>query len=771
MRFTILLISLILFNTCPGFSSSSYTNETDSIKILLKNADPDEMAALYNFLAEQNIKNNARKSLNLTDSALHLARLHQQKTEIAKALYIKGQAYYILGKNDSSYLLLEESARIYKETGDLASISSVLNYLGVISGNLNDYQRSVNYHSRCLALERKLNDSTGIIREITNIAITYNQWEKYDSALVYFNQALKLAVQMRDKIHIANSLNSLGNIYHFWSNYQESLDYYLESLNIYEEINDIAGISIALNNVGVIYHDWAEYDKSLVYFMQSYRVDSLMKNKIGQSQTLNNIAIIYDELEEDDKALSYYQQSLELALEVNEKYEIGIVNSNLGEYSFEHGDFIGAEKFYLIAINNYRAVNSTTGVAETYILLGNLYKEKGDLTEALSYYKKGLDIVFPLNMTAVITDAYSGMAAVYFENKNFKEAILYTNKYHRINDSIFNVKTVNQLALLQKGYDIRKKEQEMNLQQARLKEQKSKIRRQEAIVIALSGSISIILIFTLLLIRQYRLRMKAWRQLMVQHKEILKNRQELIIAKEKAEEFGRLKSSFLVNLSHELRTPMNGIIGFTDLLQKGIASEEQRQQYLSYIASSGRQFLKVLNNIIDISSIETRQMELSSEACDLHEICTGLHEFFSRELDEIEKDSVKLFYEPPEGEINIKFLSDRKRLSQIIFNLIENAIAFTEEGEISFGYQVIDDKIIKIHVRDTGIGIERSKFEIIFDSFRQVDVTTTRPHSGSGLGLALCKELLSMMNGKIYLESEMATGSTFFVEIPFIPAE
>ena len=258
---------------------------------------------------------------------------------------------------------------------------------------------------------------------------------------------------------------------------------------------------------------------------------------------------------------------------------------------------------------------------------------------------------------------------------------------------------------------------------------------------------------------------------MAQHKEILKNRQELIIAKEKAEESGRLKSSFLVNLSHELRTPMNGIMGFTDLLQKGTASEEQRQVYLSYIASSSRQLLKVLNDIIDISSIETRQMELSSEACDLHKTCTELHEFFTRELNESEKDSIKLFYEPPEDGINIKFLSDRKRLSQIIFNLIENAIVFTEEGEVDFGYQLIDDKIIKIYVRDTGIGIERSKFEMIFDRFRQVDDTTTRPHGGSGLGLALCKELLGMMNGKIYLESEMGKGSTFYVEIPYIPAE
>jgi signal transduction histidine kinase/Flp pilus assembly protein TadD len=771
MRFTILLISLIFFNTCPGFSSSIYTNEADSIKSLMKNADPDEMAALYNLLAEQDIKNNARKSLNLTDSALYFARLHQQKTEIAKALNIKGHAYYMLGKTDSSFLLLEESARIYEETGDLASLAIVLNYLGIISGDLSNYQNSVNYHSRCLAIEKQLNDSTGIIRQITNIAITYDQWEKYDTALVYFNQALRLAVQMGDKIRIARSLNSLGNIYLSWSNYEESLDYFLESLNIYEEINDTAGISIALNNLGVIYHDWAEYNKSLVYFMQSYMVDSLMKNKIGQSQTLNNIAIIYDELDEDEKALSYYQRSLELAIELDDKYEMGIVNSNLGEYSLEHGDFIEAEKFYFQAINNYQAANSSIGVAETYILLGNLYKEKGDLSEALSYFIKGLDIVSPLNITAVITDAYSGMAAVYFENKNFKEALSYTNKYHRITDSVFNVKTVNQLALLQKGYEIRKKEQEMDLQQARLKEQNAKIRRQKIIVIALSGSISIILLFTLLLIRQYRLRMRAWRQLMEQHKEILKNRQELIIAKEKAEESVRLKSSFLVNLSHELRTPMNGIMGFTDLLQKGSASEEQRQVYLSYIASSSRQLLKVLNDIIDISSIETGQMELSREACNLHEICTELYEFFTRELDETEKDSIKLLYKPPANGVNKKFLSDRKRLSQIIFNLIENAVAFTEEGEVDFGYQVIDDKIIKIHVRDSGIGIERSKFEIIFDRFRQVDDTTTRPHGGSGLGLALCKELVGMMSGQIYLESDMGKGSTFYVEIPFIPAE
>jgi signal transduction histidine kinase len=137
---------------------------------------------------------------------------------------------------------------------------------------------------------------------------------------------------------------------------------------------------------------------------------------------------------------------------------------------------------------------------------------------------------------------------------------------------------------------------------------------------------------------------------------------------------------------------------------------------------------------------------------------------------EIEKDHIELIYEHPDENEKISFSADKRRLGQVISNLIRNALSFTQQGEVSFGYKILNNNKIKFFIKDTGIGIERIKFEVIFDRFRQIDDSTTRQHEGSGLGLAISKELVHLMDGEIYLESELGKGTTFFVEIP-IPEE
>jgi signal transduction histidine kinase len=211
---------------------------------------------------------------------------------------------------------------------------------------------------------------------------------------------------------------------------------------------------------------------------------------------------------------------------------------------------------------------------------------------------------------------------------------------------------------------------------------------------------------------------------------------------------------------------MNGIMGFTDLLQRGVASKEQEKTYLSHIASSSKQLLKVLNDIIDISAIETKQLILKREPCNLHEIMSALIEQFNKFKKEIEKDHIELNYDVRAEDEKITISADKRRLSQVISNLIRNALSFTEEGQVNVGFKILENKKVQIIIKDTGIGIERSKFDMIFDRFRQIDDSTTRQYEGSGLGLAISKELVNLMDGEIYLESELGKGSTFFVEIP-----
>jgi signal transduction histidine kinase len=208
-------------------------------------------------------------------------------------------------------------------------------------------------------------------------------------------------------------------------------------------------------------------------------------------------------------------------------------------------------------------------------------------------------------------------------------------------------------------------------------------------------------------------------------------------------------------------------MGFTELLQKGSLPIEQQKTYLSYIATSSKQLLRVLNDIIDISSIETGQMELNYEECNLDELCYNLMKVTEREKIEYNKTDLQLVFENEGQEDQTYIITDKKRLTQILYNLLNNALSYTNEGSIRLRYKIIDKKVVQLQVQDTGLGIERSKYEVIFERFRQIDESTKRQQGGSGLGLAISKELLNMMHGRIRVESKVGTGSTFTVEIPY----
>jgi len=251
--------------------------------------------------------------------------------------------------------------------------------------------------------------------------------------------------------------------------------------------------------------------------------------------------------------------------------------------------------------------------------------------------------------------------------------------------------------------------------------------------------------------------------------EMLKTQQELENAKNLAENADRLKTSFLANMSHEIRTPMNGIIGFADVLQSESISKEEAERYLSIIKKNGLHLLGLINDIIDIAKIESNQVKINKKEFYLNNLLFELYTFFSNNNKlKNKKDIVfNIHYGLPDEESMI--FSDEFRIRQILTNLIGNAIKFTESGSIECGYIIRpDEKFIKFFVKDTGIGISEEKKEIIFARFRQADDSSSRKYGGTGLGLAISQGLVTLLGGKIWVESNTKTGSKFYFTIPYI---
>jgi len=237
---------------------------------------------------------------------------------------------------------------------------------------------------------------------------------------------------------------------------------------------------------------------------------------------------------------------------------------------------------------------------------------------------------------------------------------------------------------------------------------------------------------------------------------------ELIKAKEKAEESDRLKSAFLANISHEIRTPMNGILGFTELLRELKLSEDEQQEYLAIIEKSGTRMLNIINDIISLSSLEAGLSKVKITSFDINDqmgILINLYEPQAREkgLELIVKGNI------PTEEAKID--SDKDKVKEILANLIKNAIKFTAKGSIEIGFSKHSDGL-EFYVKDTGIGINPEQKGLIFERFRQGSESVARYYEGAGLGLSISKAYVLLLGGMIWVESEEGKGSTFYFTIP-----
>lgn len=227
---------------------------------------------------------------------------------------------------------------------------------------------------------------------------------------------------------------------------------------------------------------------------------------------------------------------------------------------------------------------------------------------------------------------------------------------------------------------------------------------------------------------------------------------------QKAEESDRLKTAFLCNMSHEIRTPMNGIIGFANMIDKPGLTDERRKYYAQIITQSSNQLLAIVNDILDISKIETGQLEYCETKVVLNSLLRDLYSMF---VNSAHQKGISLLHKKglPDNESII--LTDELKLRQVLTNLINNAIKFTNEGNVIFGYRLTNDNLLEFFVEDTGIGIPESDQKFIFDRFRQVENETTRKYGGTGLGLSICKGYINFLGGNISVDSTHNQGSIF----------
>ncbi|MCD4795200.1 MAG: tetratricopeptide repeat protein [Bacteroidales bacterium] len=671
--------------------------------------------------------------------------------------------------------------------------------------------KALEYYFQALEIANADNNKKEQAATYTKIGQAYAYSVNLEKSIDYFRKSLALYLELNDSSGISHAYNNIGAIYSHFGEYQKSFQNYQKSIIIDEQLGNDMGVARTLNNIGVNYFYCGEYEKALENYNKSLTLklkNSKNEASFSIANTYANIGEVYYILKEYKKALDFYQKSIEIGQKIKNKIIVSTSLNCIGEVYDAWGNFYKAREYYEASNKIKKEIGDERGIVLTLLSIGNSYKKSLDYQTALKYYNLSLKKAEALKLTIIVKDIYENISETYSLSGSFELAYIFQKKFIILKDSIFNENIHKQISELQTKYETEKIEKELQVKNLQIEKNNSEIKTQKIIIYSLLFFFLLILVFAHLIRKQYQQKKKANILLENQNHEILEKNEELfqqkeeiqtqsneleiinkelekhrnqleqlvrertaelITAKEKAEESDHLKSAFLANMSHEIRTPMNAIIGFSNLLNKNKLGKDKRKELISHITHSSDTLLNLINDIIDISKIESGQLEIYKNKCYVNEILDELFNIYEEKTISKLKKNIELKFVKKEKE-DFALYTDSIRLQQVLINLIDNALKFTEKGFVEIGYNIKDSsnkQDIIFYVKDTGIGLTKPQQKKIFRRFTKLEKERKKLYRGAGLGLSICKSIIELLDGKIWLDSELNKGSTFYFSIPY----
>lgn len=543
------------------------------------------------------------------------------------------------------------------------------------------------------------------------------------------------------------------------TDYTKALEYSKYALINSFAINDNLLIAQSYNTIGVIYDECQETQKAIEFYHKALRYASEVKNDTLNNWIYSNLGSVYYFNEIDvKKGIGYYKKALRFAEKVNDSSQIIYTKLNLASAYFSIDSIVQGEKQISPIKNTILRKGSDDAKISLYILLGLQASSKKENDFAESNYFKAMNLAKKNNYISYLVNVYENLSKHYKQKNELVKKDIYQAKIDSINNIIFSEEKVDSLkkGVLQIELDEHKIQLE-RIEQENFKNQKV-ARDSKLVVILFIIGIIILLLLLLTLYKNIKFREQA-------NEELKKAYEELKIAKEKAEEASLLKSQFVSTITHELRTPLYGVIGITNIILDE-HKELNNSPHLKSLKFSAKYLLSLVNDILQINKIEEKKIVLESLIFNLSDeintICNSV-EYIA------DKNNNKLIVEI-DTEIPEFLIGDKLRLSQIIMNLVSNALKFTKNGEviISADLKNVSDTIynIEFKVKDNGIGIPKEHQGKIFDKFVQIE-RREEDYQGTGLGLSIVTSLIELFKSEIHLESEENVGTTFSFTIGF----
>lgn len=536
------------------------------------------------------------------------------------------------------------------------------------------------------------------------------------------------------------------------SNFEKSLINSRKALNYAFLKKDDFLIADCYRIIADNYNELSEFDKAIFFYNKSLSYANKINADSIKYSIYNNLGNIYCfEKKQLDKGIHYYKKSIAYGLKVNNFKQVYYANMNIAWVYFDIGHFNEGAPF-LKYINSYQKTNGDKASAIVVNMLnGMFYSYKNDYKSADAYFKKAIESGKNSDEQSDLSYAYLEYSNFLNKNRKYKEAYENLSLYNKITEELYGQEKLKKASVA--GFNLELDEYKRQIDKIENEKitQSQGLKKSKIIVVLfiLISFIFLVLIFTL------------YKNIVIKKKA----NEELLKAKVIAEEASLLKTQFISTISHELRTPLYGVVGITDMLLDE-HKELARSQYLNSLKFSARYLLSLVNDLLQINKIEENRVVLENSAFNIREEINMI----KNSLSFLSKKNNNQILVNIDSDIPQYLISDKLRLSQILINLVSNALKFTKNGEVVIMANLVkieqDNYFIEFQIKDNGVGIAIADQSKVFEKFVQVG-RKEEDYQGTGLGLSIVKKLLQLFGSTISLKSNIGEGTLFTFTIPF----
>ncbi len=628
----------------------------------------------------------------------------------------------------------------------------------------------VRFAQESLTLSEAAGYTHGIANALNALSYVAERQGRYADALPMRQRSLAAYQAVGDKAGIAWCYHSLGSINNYQGNFDRALEYHFAAMRLREEIGDTRGLCWSLNNIADVYNSQHLPDDGLEYGLKSLTLSRSIGLQDSECSALVGIAISYKLRRDYDQALTYSEQALELSNIINDKRYADLALNNLGEIYALRGENDKALKFHFRALEIRESLGVRLYVAQSLVHIGGVYFAMQDYDNALRYGRKGLELAQEVGGRSEIKDACWILAAIYSAKKDFQSAWQYQQKFIALKDSLISIEMQKNIASLQSKLEREK-------QQRQIEMLKKENENQDLVRNSLIGGVVLVSLIALLVANGYRQKQRKNQALTALNQALAQERLIAQAERNAAQTANAFKSELLSIAAHDLKNPLQSIMGFAALIEEKNRGNPEVELMTNAITRASTRMLNLISGLLQSAAIESGKFELNKRDTSVSQLLELVVEQNHAQAEQKHQQFIC------DIEPNLFADIDAERMRDVFDNLISNAIKYSPTGKTIYvemkrntgirrpetdaiNTLPSSDSCILISIRDEGQGLTDDDKKKLFGKFQRLSARPTSGESSTGLGLSIVKQLVELHGGRVWAESAgKDQGTTFFVEL------